>query len=116
MAVHNFNYTYTFDSITTMPLSKDDDTQIVKNVCVEVTAVDQADNTQTMTEKMYSPLDGVYSIKHNGLPSDFILVENLTNAKVIEWYKNTVTENDLDIYFTWQIYGAGEVDPVIDPS
>lgn len=114
MAVHNFNYTYTFDSISTMPLSQNDDTQIVKNVCVEVSAVDQADNTQTMTEKMYSSLDGVYSIQDNGLPSNFILVENLTNAKVIEWYKNTVTEDDLDVYFTWQIYGADEVSPIVE--
>ena len=113
MAVHNFNYTYTFKSIKTMSLSKTDNTQIVKNVCVEVKAVDKADNSKTHTEKMYSPLDGVYSIRDNGLPSDFILVNDLTDAKIIEWYKNTVSEEDLDIYFTWQIYGAGEVSPIL---
>ena len=52
MAIHTFNYTYDLDSITTMPLSMTDDTQIVKNVCVSVTAVDQADNTKTATEKI----------------------------------------------------------------
>ena len=45
MAVHNFNYTYTYVGVTTIPLSQTDNTQIVKNICVQVTAVDQANNT-----------------------------------------------------------------------
>lgn len=111
MAIHNFNYTYALDSVNTIPLSMTDNTLIVKNVCVEVTAVDQADNTQTMTEKMYASLSGVYSYKTDGLPEDFILVEDLTNDKAIEWYQATTTTQDLDAYFTWQLYGWEEVDP-----
>jgi len=61
MATHNFNYTYEYVGVKTMPLSREDNTQIVREVCVAVTAVDQADGTQTMTENMYSPLEGVYS-------------------------------------------------------
>ena len=43
MAVHNFNYTYEYVGVKTMPRSREDDTQIVREVCVAVTAVDQAD-------------------------------------------------------------------------
>ena len=110
MATHTFNYTYTLDSITTMPISMTDATQIVKNVCVSVTAVDVANNTQTLTEKMYASLDGVYSYAVDGLPSDFIQVSDLTDTKAIEWWQATTTTNDLNIYFTWQIYGFAEND------
>jgi len=110
MATHTFNYTYSLDSITTMPISMKDTTQIVKNVCVSVTAVDVADNTQTLTEKMYASLDGVYSYAVDGLPSNFIQVSDLTDTKAIEWWQATTTINDLNIYFTWQIYGFAEND------
>ena len=114
MAVHTFNYTYTYVGVKTMPRSLEDDTQIVREVCVEVKAVDKADATKTLTENMHSPLDGVYSYKHEGLPENFINVADLTHAKVIEWYQNTVETTDLDIYFTWQLYGAEEVAPIND--
>tara|TARA_R100000479_G_C6275274_1_gene160973 strand:+ start:91 stop:426 length:336 start_codon:yes stop_codon:yes gene_type:complete len=110
MATHTFNYTYSLDSISTMPLSMTDDTQIVKNVCVSVTAVDAADNTKTLTEKMYASLDGIYSYEVSGLPSDFIQVDDLTDAKAIEWWQATTTVDNLNIYFTWQIYGVAEND------
>lgn len=116
MAVHNFNYTYEYVGVKTMPRSREDDTQIVREVCVAVTAVDQADSTQTMTENMYSPLEGVYSYRHDGLPEGFINIDDVTDAKVIEWYQNTVNTDDLDVYFTWQIYGPGEVAPITEPS
>lgn len=109
MAVHNFNYTYEYVGVKTMPVSFSDDTQIVKNITVRVTAVDQADNSQSLTEEQYASLDDVYSYKHDGLPSGFIPVENLTEEKVIEWFKAKVDTEDLDIYFTWQIYGHEEV-------
>ena len=112
MATHNFNYTYEYVGVKTMPLSREDNTQIVREVCVAVTAVDQADSTQTMTENMYSPLEGVYSYRHDGLPDNFIPIDILTNAKVIEWYQNTVETADLDGYFTWQIYGVAENDDI----
>ena len=63
---------------------------------------------------MYSPLEGVYSYKEDGLPDGFINIDDVTNAKVIEWYQDTVQTSDLDIYFTWQIYGPEEVAPVTD--
>ena len=114
MAVHNFNYTYEYVGVRTMELSSTDDTAIVKNITVRVTAVDQADNSQSLSEEQYVSLDGVFSYKHDGLPSGFILVENLTEEKVIEWFKAKVDTADLDVYFTWQIYGAEEVSPIID--
>lgn len=112
MAIHNFNYIYTLDSTSSMPLSDTDDTQIVTNVCVSVTATDQSDATKTMTEKQYAPLDNVYTIKAEGLPEDFILLDDLTDAQLIQWFKDKTPENQLDIYFTWQIFGANEVDPI----
>jgi|TARA_R110001632_G_C11185161_1_gene401319 hypothetical protein len=114
MAVHNFNYTYAYVSVKTMAKSIDDDTQIVREVCIAVTAVDQADNTKTLTENMHSPLLGVFTLKDNTLPDNFILVDNLTDNQVIDWYKTTITDDELDIYFTWQIYGAAEVSPLVE--
>ena len=109
MAIHTFNYTYTLDSITTMPLSMTDDTKIVNNVCINVTAVDVADDTKTHTEKMYASLSGVWTYAVDDLPEDFILVDDLTDAKAIEWWLSTTTADDLNGYFTWQVYGFAEM-------
>lgn len=112
MSIHNFNYTYTLDSTSTMPLSDSDNTQIVTNICVSITATDQSDATKTMTDKHYVPLDNVYTIKADGLPADFILLDDLTETELIQWFKDKTPENELDIYYTWQIFGANEVDPL----
>lgn len=116
MAIHNFNYTYEYVGVKTMPLSRQNNTQIIREVCVAVTAIDQADITQTITENMYAPLSDVYSYRHDGLPENFINIDDITDAKIIEWYKNTTSTEALDIYFTWQIYGPEEVDPVLEPA
>ena len=108
MATHNFNYTYEYVGVKTMPLSFTDETQIVKNITVRVTAVDQADSSQSLSEEQYVALDGVYSYKHDGLPDTFIPIEDLTDSKVIEWFTEKVQLSDLDNYFTWQIYGIEE--------
>lgn len=108
MAAHNFNYTYEYVGVKTMPLSSTNETQIVKNITVRVTAVDQADSSQSLSEEQYVSLDGVYSYKHEGLPDTFIPVEDLTETKVIEWFKAKVQISDLNNYFTWQIYGIEE--------
>ncbi len=114
MSAHNFNYSYEYVGVKTMPLSVDDDTQIVINITVSLTAVDQADLSQSLTQEMHTSLDNVFSYKHNGLPDGFINVNDLTNEKVIEWYQSKTNTSELDIYFTWQIYGAEEVEPIID--
>ena len=49
MAIHNFNYTYEFVSCETTFKSGTDRTPIVAQVVVDVTAVDQADDTKTIT-------------------------------------------------------------------
>jgi hypothetical protein len=108
MAIHNFDYTYNYVGIKTMPMSIDDSTQIVREICVEVTAVDQADSSQTLSENLYAPLQGIFSIRDNGLPDNFITVDNLTESNIINWYKNSTTTEDLDGYFTWKIYGPDE--------
>ena len=41
MAVHNFNYSYEYVGCKTIPLSMDDDTQIVKHITIKVTAIDR---------------------------------------------------------------------------
>jgi hypothetical protein len=108
MAAHNFDYSYEYVGVKTMPLNVDDDTQIVRNITVKVTAVDQDDSSQSLSEEQHVALDGVYSYKHDGLPDTFIPIEDLTDSKVIEWFKAKVQTNDLDNYFTWQIYGIEE--------
>lgn len=114
MAVHNFNYDYEYVGCKTIAFSMNDDTQIVKNVTVRVTAVDQADSSTSLSEEMSVSLDGVYEYKSNGLPDNFILFDNLTDENIIDWYKATTETSDLDVYFTWQIYGIEEVDPIVE--
>ena len=111
MAIHNFNYSYAYVGVHTTPLSEHDDTAIVTEITVAVTATDKADSSKTLTEnfsKVFSP----FSIKDNGIPSDFILIKNLTNAQVIQWYKDIENETRLDAIFTWKIYGPAEVDTI----
>lgn len=114
MAIHNFNYTYQYISCKTMPVSIEDETQIVRHITINVTAIDQADTSQTLSQDMSVSLDGVYAYKSDGLPNDFIAFNDLTDEKIINWYKSTTQTNDLDIYFTWQIYGVDEVDPIVE--
>ena len=111
MAIHNFDYSYAYVGVHTTPLSKDDDTAIVTEITVAVTATDQADNTVTHTEnfsKVFSP----FAIKDNGIPSDFILIEDLTESQVIDWYKAIQDETSLNDIFTWKIFGPEEVSPI----
>jgi len=111
MAVHNFNYTYAYVGIHTTPLSQNDDTAIVTEVTVAVTAVDQADSSKTLTEN-FSQVFSPFSIQDDGIPGDFIQVASLTNAQVINWYKAIEDEAKLNIVFTWKIYGPAEVDTI----
>lgn len=112
MAIHNFNYTYKYIACKTMPVSFVDTTQIVKNITVEVTAEDKTDSNKTLTEEKHLSLQNVFSYKYDGLPSNFIKIENLTEEKIIEWFQANINIADLDIYFTWQIYGVEEVSPI----
>jgi len=111
MAIHNFNYSYAYVGVHTTPLSEKDDTAIVTEITVAVTATDKADNSKTLT-KNFSKVFSPFSIKDNGIPSDFILIKDLTNAKVIQWYKDIEDETRLDAIFTWKIYGPEEVDTI----
>ena len=76
-----------------MPKSIDDDTQIVREVCVEVTGVDVLHNEKTHTEKMYSQLEGVYSLRDNDLPPNFILLKDI--GKTAMPNKSKISINDL---------------------
>ena len=77
-------------------------------------AVDQADATKTASVEMQAPLDGIYSYKSNGLPNDFIYFDDVTDAKIIDWYKATTETSDLDVFFTWEIFGVEEVDVITE--
>tara|TARA_B110000902_G_C14051014_1_gene491706 strand:+ start:231 stop:575 length:345 start_codon:yes stop_codon:yes gene_type:complete len=111
MAVHNFNYTYAYVGVHTTPLSQDDDTAIVTEITVAVTAVDQADSSKTLTES-FSQVFSPFTIKDNGTPDGFIDIDSLTETQVINWYKAIEDEDKLDIVFTWKIYGPEEVDTI----
>ena len=49
MAVHNFNKTFTYVSAKYVNKSESDDTQIISSVTIRIDAVDQADDTKTIT-------------------------------------------------------------------
>ena len=40
--------------------------------------------------------------------------DNITNQQMIDWFTEGVTTEDLDGYFTWQLYGWEEVDPTVE--
>ena len=114
MAIHNFNYTYTYQSCKAVPKSIDDDTLIVREVTIEIVAVDQADPSQSITLVETTPLDYLPLQDAETLPDSFIPIDEITNQQMVDWFLAKVTDTVLDGYFTWQLYGADEVDPVPD--
>tara|TARA_R110001632_G_scaffold156292_1_gene274594 strand:+ start:987 stop:1343 length:357 start_codon:yes stop_codon:yes gene_type:complete len=111
MAIHKFNYTYEYVGVQTTPLSQYDDTAIVTEITVAVTAKDQEDSAQTLTEnfsKVFSP----FVIQDTGIPENFISINSLTDNQVINWYKDIEDEERLNAIFTWKIYGPEEVDTI----
>ena len=110
MAIHNFDYTYEFVSCETTFKSGTDKTPIVAQVVVDVTAVDQADNTKTITIRETRALDYGYLQSATELPESFIPLSSVTSDKMIEWFKAGVSDADRDGYYTWQLYGYAEMD------
>jgi len=109
MALHNFDYTYEFVNCETTFKSGTDRTAIVAQVTVNVTAVDKADNTKTITTKETRALN--YGLlQSQELPDSFIPIASLTNDQMIDWFKAGTTTADLDGFYTWQLYGYAEMD------
>ena len=109
MAIHNFNYTYEYVSHESVPRSGADPTPLVCSVTISVTAVDQADNTKTITTNETKALDYFY-LQDADLPGSFIPIANVTNQKMIDWYKESISTEDLDGFYTWKLYGYTEMD------
>ena len=108
MAMHNFDYTYEFVSCETVPRSEVDSTPIVRSVVINVTAVDKADNTKTISLNEMKSLDYFY-LQDADLPGSFIPIANVTNQNMIDWYKDGITSDDMDVYFTYKLYGVEEL-------
>lgn len=110
MAIHNFDYTYEFVSCETTFKSGTDTTPIIAQVTVSITAVDQADDTKTITTQETRALSYGYLQAASELPESFIPVSELTNDQMIDWFKADVSTTDLDGFYTWQLYGYAEMD------
>ena len=110
MAIHNFNYTYEFVSCETTFKSGTDTTPIIAQVTVSITAVDQADDTKTITTQETRALSYGYLQAASELPESFIPVSELTNDQMIDWFKAGVSTTDLNGFYTWQLYGYAEMD------
>lgn len=110
MAIHNFNYTYEFVSCETTFKSGTDTTPIIAQVTVSITAVDQADDTQTITTQETRALNYHYLQSAIELPESFIQLGNVTTNQMIEWFKAGTATADLDGFYTWQLYGYAEMD------
>ena len=108
MAMHNFNYTYEFVSCETVPRSETDSTPLVCSVVINVTAVDQADNSKTISSNEMKSLDYFY-LQDADLPGSFIPIANVTAQNMIDWYKDGITSDDMDVYFTHKLYGHAEL-------
>ena len=108
MAIHNFNYTYEYVSHESVPRSGTDPTPLVCSVTISVTAVDQADNTKTITTNETKALDYFY-LQDADLPGSFIPIANVTDQNMIDWYKDGITSDDMDVYFTHKLYGHAEL-------
>ena len=109
MAVHNFNYTYEFIECEMVPRSLFDATPLVSSVTIKVTAVDQADNTKTISTNETKSLNYFY-LQDADLPGSFIPIANVTNQNMIDWYKEGIATEDLDGFYTWKLYGYTEMD------
>ncbi len=114
MAVHNFDYTYAYVSCKATPKSVSDRTLIVREITVEITATDQADATQSITLEQSKVVNHNHLKSAETLPESFIQINNITNQQMIDWFTEGVTTEDLDGYFTWQLYGWEEVDPTVE--
>ena len=110
MAMHNFDYTYEFVSCETVPRSAVDDTPIIRSVVINVTAVDKADNSKTISLNEMKSLDYFY-LQDADLPGSFIPIASVTNQNMIDWYKDGITSDDMDVYFTYKLYGVEDLDP-----
>ena len=108
MAMHNFDYTYEFVSCETVPRSEVDSTPIVRSVVINVTAVDKADNSKTISLNEMKSLDYFY-LQDADLPGSFIPIANVTDQNMIDWYKDGITSDDMDVYFTYKLYGVEEL-------
>lgn len=109
MAMHNFNYTYEFLRCETVPRSAADATPLVSSVTIKVTAVDQADNSKTITTEETRALNYFY-LQDADLPGSFIPIASVTNQNMIDWYKAGISTTDLDGFYTWKLYGYAEMD------
>ena len=109
MALHNFDYTYEFVNCETTFKSGTDRTPIVAQVTVNITAVDQADNSKTITTQETRALS--YGLlQSQALPDSFIEITNVTNDQMIDWFKAGTSTTDLDGFDTWKLYGYAEMD------
>ena len=86
-----------------------DSTPLVCSVTISVTAVDQADNTKTITTNETKALDYFY-LQDADLPGSFIPLASVTNQNMIDWFKDGMVTSDFDGYYTWQLYGHAEMD------
>tara|TARA_B100000963_G_C22561398_1_gene641540 strand:+ start:195 stop:521 length:327 start_codon:yes stop_codon:yes gene_type:complete len=107
--MHNFDYTYEFVSCETVPRSEVDSTPLVRSVVINVTAVDKADNSKTISLNEMKSLDYFY-LQDADLPGSFIPIASVTNQNMIDWYKDGITSDDMDVYFTYKLYGVEDLD------
>lgn len=112
MAVHNFDYTYSYVSCKASPKAFDDPTLVVREVTIAVTAVDQAAPSQSITLNQSKVLDHHHILSAEELPENFIPIDDITQQQMIDWYLEEITTETLDGFFTWQLYGAEEVSPI----
>jgi len=110
MAIHNFDYTYEFVKCETTFKSGTDRTPIVAQVTVNITAVDKADDTKTITTEETRALSYGYLQSASELPDSFIQLSSVTSDKMIEWFKEGTPTEDLDGFYTWKLYGYAEMD------
>ena len=107
MALHNFNYTYAFVS-RTVTLTETG-VPVVDSVVVDITAIDQADNTKTITTREERALNH-HSLLKGALPDSFVACRDVTEQQQINWFKAGTATADLDGFYTWQLYGYAEMD------
>ena len=95
-------------SCEVVPRSEPDSTPRVRSVVINVTAVDQADNSKTISSNEMKSLDYFY-LQDADLPGSFIPIANVTDQNMIDWYKDGITSDDMDVYFTHKLYGHAEL-------
>ena len=108
MTLHTFDKTWTY--ITGAKTLRSDGTELITAVNIRLDAVDQANSSVTYSEELTRSVDYHYLKHTDPMPDSFIPIDDITHQNMIDWFKEGQTDEDFDVWLTYQCYGWEELD------